>query len=34
MRQARREPWRDAPHEAEIAQFGAVLQDYRAPVES
>jgi glutathione S-transferase len=32
--QALREPWRDAPHEAEIAQFGAVLQDYRVPVES
>jgi glutathione S-transferase len=28
-----REPWRDAPHEAEIAQYGSVLQDFRAPVE-
>jgi glutathione S-transferase len=26
-----REPWRDAPHEAEIAQFGQVIQDLRAP---
>jgi len=26
-----REPWRDAPHEAEITQFGTVLQDLRAP---
>ena len=31
---ALREPWRDAPHDAEIAQFGAVLQDFRAPGES
>jgi glutathione S-transferase len=27
-----REPWRDAPHEAEIAQFGRVTQDLRASV--
>ncbi|MEJ0006845.1 MAG: glutathione S-transferase family protein [Steroidobacteraceae bacterium] len=26
-----REPWRDVPHEEEIAQSGAVLQDLRAP---
>jgi glutathione S-transferase len=32
--EAVREPWRDAPHDAEIAQFGAVLQDFRAPIES
>jgi glutathione S-transferase len=25
-----REPWRDAPHEAEIAQSGQVMQDLRA----
>ena len=29
---ALREPWRDSPHEAEIAQFGTILQDLRAPV--
>jgi glutathione S-transferase len=28
-----REPWRDLPHEEEIAQFGTVLQDLRAPLE-
>jgi len=26
-----REPWRDRPHEAEIAQSGQVLEDLRAP---
>jgi glutathione S-transferase len=26
-----REPWRDVSHEAEIAQFGQVIQDLRAP---
>lgn len=26
-----REPWRDAAHEAEIAQNGAVIEDLRAP---
>jgi glutathione S-transferase len=26
-----REPWRDLPHEAEIAQSGQVLEDLRAP---
>ena len=26
-----REPWRDPPHEAEIAQYGEVLEDLRAP---
>jgi glutathione S-transferase len=29
-----REPWRDLPHEAEIAQFGKVLQDLRVPPDS
>jgi glutathione S-transferase len=28
---ALREPWRDGPHDAEIAQFGNVMQDLRAP---
>ncbi len=31
--EALREPWRDLPHEAEIEQFGRVLQDFRAPVD-
>jgi glutathione S-transferase len=25
------EPWRDLPHEEEIAQYGQVIQDLRAP---
>jgi glutathione S-transferase len=29
-----REPWRDGPHEAEIAQSGKVLQDLRAPADA
>ena len=29
--QALRETWRDLPHEAEIAQYGRVIQDLRAP---
>ena len=28
---ALREPWRDGPHDAEIAHFGNVMQDLRAP---
>jgi glutathione S-transferase len=32
--EALREPWRDLPHEAEIAQFGTVLQDLRVPPDS
>ena len=31
---ALRETWRDVPHETEIAQFGKVLQDFRAPAAS
>jgi hypothetical protein len=26
-----REPWRDLPHEAEIAQSGQIIEDLRAP---
>jgi glutathione S-transferase len=29
---ALREPWRDEPHEVEIAQFGVTTQDLRVPV--
>jgi glutathione S-transferase len=29
--QALREPWRDLPHDEEIAQYGAVIQDLRVP---
>ena len=29
--QALREAWRDLPHEAEIVQYGRVIQDLRAP---
>jgi glutathione S-transferase len=29
-----RETWRDASHEAEIAQYGKVLQDLRAPADA
>jgi glutathione S-transferase len=28
---ALREPWRDLPHDEEIAQYGRVIQDLRAP---
>jgi glutathione S-transferase len=28
---ALREPWRDLPHDEEIAQYGAIIQDLRAP---
>jgi glutathione S-transferase len=28
---ALREPWRDLPHDEEIAQYGTVIQDLRAP---
>jgi glutathione S-transferase len=31
--EALREPWRDGPHDAEIAHFGNVMQDLRAPPE-
>jgi glutathione S-transferase len=29
--EALREPWRDQPHDAEIAQYGRVIQDLRVP---